>query len=84
MKHLTHILDEIAIASADVNKLATMARSCITAGMEREAREKLTELSRIQRQATILTNTVRDVVDAMDTAPIAEGDFTEAREAVGA
>ena len=79
MKNLVHILDEIALASADVNRLSIQVRAAITANMEREARDKLRELIRVQRQVAILTNTVHDVVDAMDAAPVAEGDLEAAR-----
>lgn len=78
MKNFSYILDEIALAAVEVNKSALAMRDAAMLDRHADARAHLSELVRVQRQLTAMVNIVRDVVDAMDAAPVAEGDLDAA------
>jgi hypothetical protein len=80
MKNMTYIFDEIGLASQQVQSLCTSINAAIISGNTRMAKENIAELIRVVRQATVMTNVVRDVMDAMETGQVAQGDLEAAKQ----
>lgn len=84
MKNLVYMLDEIGLGAADVTKRCIAARAAISDGQSDMAKKEIANTVRTVRHLVVLTNIIRDVLDAMEVNPIADGDLEATKEAVGA
>jgi hypothetical protein len=84
LMRLQYIVAEIADACADIQTKCGIIQRDLHGNDAEAAVREIKEALRIARQVTILSNVVSGVIEAIDTAAIADGDVEAAEQSVGA